>query len=154
AAGPESRGAPGGDFLRRLEREPPTGAGSSPRDDRQPPGRNTPGAIPKRLLPGQPTEPYRGREQQPGHPSRRVQVLRAAGSGPRSSGDVRVLLRKRLRVVSLFFLVLGLAVAALLHTGAIDVQSEPHRATPPEVAFLWITLGAFAALAGLLWVSK
>src|SRR5262245_24360663 len=56
--GPLSRGQSGGDFLRRLEKEPP-GPGAFPHDSQQARTTSTADADPNRTLPGEPTISHR-----------------------------------------------------------------------------------------------
>jgi serine/threonine-protein kinase len=74
-----------------------------------------PDAIPKHLMPGAPTVDHPASGPPPGGPPEGVQVALASGSGPRLSGEIQALLRKRLRVLFLILAaVLGLGVPLYL----------------------------------------
>jgi serine/threonine-protein kinase len=141
-----SRSESGSDFLRRLEQEPPAGVSPSPGQRQPATSTNKPGPIPKHLLPGEPTAAEHQDTAPPGRPAGQLQVAPRLGLGPSSSGEVQVLLRKRLRLLAL--VLSGVCALRLLDwlLGGVGISA---------------TFGVFCAglvltagLAGLLWSPR
>jgi serine/threonine-protein kinase len=103
----------GADFLRRLEQEPQPCALPSP-GEKQPPGRRD-AALPKHLLPGEPT----AEEQGAGLPGRRaVRVAFLPAASPQTADEVPALLRKRLRIA---FLIAAVALGSSLPLTLVNI---------------------------------
>jgi serine/threonine-protein kinase len=140
-AAPESAGAPGGDFLRRLEKEPPPGAWCSPGQNHQAILMHGPDAVPKHPSAGEPTVDEGEGGATPGRPARRLQIAPRPGLGPNSSGEVQALLRKRLGFLALALSLLGainLPVLLLLGVG-IGVSFGVNAVVPAvAVVAAWI----------------
>jgi tRNA A-37 threonylcarbamoyl transferase component Bud32 len=98
---PHSREQSGGDFLRRLEKDPPAGAwpcrghNEAARDTKDPNG------VPKPRRPAEPTGPYHAGYAQGRGQAGGIKVALVAGSGSRPTDEIPALLRRRLLFVAL-----------------------------------------------------
>src|SRR5437588_655840 len=68
-----------------------------------------PNAMSKQPAADEPTGPYQGGGASPGRPAGRIKVALVSGSGPAPTSELQTLLRKRLRIITLIWLV-GIAV--------------------------------------------
>jgi serine/threonine-protein kinase len=143
--GPLSRGESGRDFLRRLEQEPPGDVSPPPQQHKQAMSTNKSGAIPKPLLPGEPTAEEHKGGVAPGGPAGRLQVAPRPGLRTSSSGEIQTLLRKRLRFLALVVFLLGainLPVLLLLGVGigvTLGVNSVVPAVAAVAACILWST---------------
>src|SRR5262249_3145244 len=114
---------------------------------------NTPNAIPKPSVPGEPTAPDLSGLASPGEPAGRISVALVSGPGPQSTHEVQALLRKRLRLFGLIgtatFVFFGTLQTSALFQGR--TSSLAHWLVTAE---FWLVLVTLAGLTGILWARR
>src|SRR5215471_2364421 len=111
---------------------------------------STPNSIAKQSIPGESTGAYQPSGALPGEPAGRIKVALVPAFGPQPTSEIQTLLQKRLRIITLIFLV-GSAVY-------LPMQFFSYEHTPWLVWIVLapqtVVLAVAAALAAILWSKR
>src|SRR5437868_454313 len=108
---------------------------------------NMPNSIHKPSILDEPTGPYQARESVQGRAAGRIKVALVPGSSPEPTSEIQILLRKRLRIMTL--------IGAVVFAVSLPIEFFSYEHTSELVWFALVPytvmLAVVAAIAAILW---